>query len=164
MLLPNPGALLATLRTTLETQVMPAVENDGAKRQLKAGLHLLKRLEKSWDLYALHVLEDNQDMQETLNVLLAEIAGEGCEQAFADIASRLRHGENHCADHHPGINSPALMGALEQNLHLQQLVEKFQLLWGSNTLPAPIVERGEKALQALYGRMVERDALAMGDK
>jgi hypothetical protein len=101
VLRPSTGELLAGLRASLSTGVLPSLPKGEAHSQMKAALHLLGRLEKSWDLAHSHVAEDNADMERVLGPL-------------ADVLPP--------AEEPVGYNDPALRQAAARNLQLQAVL------------------------------------------
>ncbi len=106
MLRPSIGELLAGLRTSLANEVLPSLPLGDAHRQMKAALHLLGRLEKSWDLAHAHIAQDNADLEHILGPL-------------ADVPppSTIL----------PGYNDPALRNAAARNLQLQEILAGLPL-------------------------------------
>ncbi|QKR98356.1 hypothetical protein F9288_00900 [Sphingomonas sp. CL5.1] len=138
MLRPNAGELLGGLRRSLEEQVLPALPRGVPQQQLKAALHLIRRLQRSWDLAPSHLREDNADMTATLGALFAARGG-------ADVEDRLGAAPRPAV---PGFNDPALAAAATRNLMLQQLVAE---------------EPDGVEIRALHRRMTARDARYVGD-
>jgi hypothetical protein len=101
MLRPSTGELLAGLRASLISGVLPSLPKGPAHSQLKAALHLLGRLEKSWDLAHNHIAQDNADIEQVLGPL-AEVLPPAGEPA--------------------GYNDPALRNAAARNLQLQTIL------------------------------------------
>jgi hypothetical protein len=66
---PSPEQLLRGVADQLEKQVLPEVERAAAQRQLKASLHILRRLEHCWDRMPAYLAADAQDMLHTLTRL-----------------------------------------------------------------------------------------------
>ena len=106
MLRPSTGELLAGLRASLTKGVLPDLPTGDAASQLKAALHLLGRLEKSWDLTRTHLALDNADMEQVLGPLAA----------VPPPAEQL-----------PGYNDPALRKAAARNLQLQAILARQEL-------------------------------------
>lgn len=103
MLRPSPQDLLRGTCDQLEQQVLPELEAGAAQRQLKAALHLLRRLERSWDRLPAYLAEDNADIAATLgsfadgdpvatNLRLQE------ELIAADAEARDAHDEQRLAE------------------------------------------------------------------
>lgn len=101
MLRPSTGELLAGLCASLTAGVLPSIPKGAAHSQLKAALHLLGRLEQSWDLAHSHIAQDNADMARVLG-------------ALADVPPP--------ADMPPGFNDPDLRQAAARNLQLQAIL------------------------------------------
>jgi hypothetical protein len=105
VLRPSTGELLAGLRVSLTHGVLPSIPKGHAHSQLKAALHLLSRLEKSWDLAHTHATEDNADMEAVLGPL-------------ADVPPP--------AEAPLGYNDPVLRQAAARNLQLQEILAEQQ--------------------------------------
>jgi hypothetical protein len=101
MLRPSTGELLAGLRASLTSGVLPSLPKGAAQSQLKAALHMLGRLEKSWDLAHNHIAQDNADMEKVLGLV-------------ADMRP--------AAEEPAGYNDPVLRQAAARNLHLQGIL------------------------------------------
>lgn len=101
MLRPSTGELLAGLRASLAKGVLPVLPEGDARSQLKAALHLLGRLEKSWDLSHAHLAEDNADIERVLGSL-------------ADVPPPV--------EQPGGYNDPTLRQAAARNLQLQAIL------------------------------------------
>lgn len=136
---PNPGLLLRGLRESLAATVLPTVTDGAAVRQLKAALHLLGRLERSWDLAPGHLAADNADIAQVL-VAQASIA---TPQALEARLAQVQVTEP------AGFNDPALRALAARNLALHQVLAEMP---------------DHPALPALYARMAARDAASVGDK
>jgi hypothetical protein len=106
MLRPNTGELLAGLRASLTEGVLPLLPKGDAHSQLKAALHLLGRLARSWDLAHSHIAEDNADMELVLG-------------ARADVPLPV--------EEPAGYNDPALRRAAARNLQLQTVLAGHQI-------------------------------------
>lgn len=98
---PSTGELLAGLAHALETEVLAALPDGAARRQLKAAVHLIARLERTWDLAPAHLAADNADIEGTLAAL-------GHDNLPAEATAP------------PGYNDPALRALAACNLTLHQ--------------------------------------------
>ncbi len=125
MLRPSTGELLSGLRASLIKGVLPSLPKGDAASQLKAALHLLGRLEKSWDLAHTHLAEDNADIEWILGPL-------------ADVPPR--------AGEPPGYNDPALRQAAARNLQLQAILAGQE--------PSPEIEALYRRMTARDSRYV----------
>jgi hypothetical protein len=125
MLRPSPGELLSGLRASLTSEVLPALPKGAAHSQLKAALHLMGRLEKSWDLAHDHIAKDNADMEAVLGPL-------------ADIAPPVTEPS--------GYNDPALRTAAARNLQLQTILAAQQ--------PTPEIEALYRRMSARDSRSI----------
>jgi hypothetical protein len=101
VLRPSTGELLAGLRASLSTGVLPSLPRGDAHSQMKAALHLLGRLEKCWDLAHSHITEDNADMERVLG-------------PRANVPAPTQDP--------PGYNDPHLRKAAARNLQLQAIL------------------------------------------
>lgn len=114
MLRPTPGELLEGIRRELTDQVLPEVPPGAATRQLRAALHALARIERSWDLLPACLEADNEDLRATLP-LVAELAGRSwAERPGATDA--------------PGVHDPRLKQLMRDNAGLQADLEELQKL------------------------------------
>lgn len=137
MLRPSPGDLLRGLREGLKSSVLPALPKGVAQRQLKAALHLLDRLERSWDLMGAHLAADNRDIETTLGAI-----------ADASLQAQLAAAPEAVPS---GFNCPQLRAAAARNLQLQALLDDY-----AAAHPSPQVD-------ALLRRMAARDSILTGD-
>ncbi|CAM4190575.1 Protein kinase [Novosphingobium lubricantis] len=134
----NPGALLRGLRESLVAQVLPALPQGVPQQQMKAALHLIGRLERSWDRIGPHLAADNADIAAVLSELLPD---DGPDSLSARLLSIN-------VPPIAGINDPNLQAAAQHNLALHQIL-----------LDIP----HSPAVAALHARMVERDIVLIGD-
>lgn len=125
MLRPSTGELLAGLRASLTEGVLPAIPKGAAHSQLKAAIHLLGRLEKSWDLAHSHITQDNADMEQVLGPL-------------ADAPPPF--------DAPTGYNDPALRLAVARNLQLQAILAGQE--------PSPEIEALHRRMSARDSRAI----------
>ena len=135
MQLPSTGDLLRGLREGLAMHVLPALPKGVAAQQLRAALHLIAQLERTWDLTARHLAEDNADITAVLSATLTDTGLES-RLAAANVPAPT------------GYNDAALRAAAQRNLALHHV------LAGQAHNPA---------IAALHRRMVARDARFVGD-
>lgn len=136
---PSTGELLRGLGKSLSETVLPVVPRGVAHQQMKAALHLIRRLERSWDLAAAHLAQDNADIEAVVRAILPESGPDSLEARLAASTEQTP----------AGYNDPALRAAAVRNLALHELL-----------LELP--ESPEKI--ALYARMAARDAVYVGDR
>lgn len=136
---PSTGELLAGLRRALAEQVLPALPHGVPQQQMKAALHLIGRLERSWDMAASHIEEDNADIAAVLGALLPANGEGALEAQLARIAVNTP----------AGYNDPALAAAAQRNLALHQLL---------------LEQDDSELIRALFARMAARDAIYVGDR
>lgn len=146
MLRPTPGELLAGVRRELREQVLPHVPAGEPTRQLRAALHLLGRLERSWDLMPTYLRADNADLRTSLAELSRRTGLSWTAEAPAVPDA-------------PGVHDPMLRGLIAANAHLQAELDRLQQHWRAGTDADPEVER---LLMALHTRMAERAVEAAG--
>lgn len=132
---PSPGTLLHGLRQSLTETVLPVLPKGVAQQQLRAALHLIGRLERSWDLAAAHLAADNADIAAVLSRVI------GPEALAARLAATP-------PDPIEGYNDPALCAAARRNLALHHVL-----------LEVP----DHDEVMELHKRMVARDAHYVGD-
>jgi predicted nucleotidyltransferase component of viral defense system len=162
MLLPNPGSLIHSLHSSLKDDVLPTLEKGSAQRQLKATLHLLARLEKTWDLYGGHVVEDNKDIEKTLADMLDVLVEAGVGEQFKKLKSQLKK-RHHVVEELSGLNDPSLIEASHRNLQLQECLQNFESVLVTAEIEETTREACADKLADLYRRMVARDAVYIGD-
>lgn len=136
---PAPNQLLRGVADGLEAQVLPELDDANAQRQLKASLHILRRLERCWDRLPAELVADAEDMLTTLRGLggvdaelearWVEVEGRGWRAPVADLV--------------------AVHTALQQTVR-----EADERQRGD--------EEAVAALRDLYGRMLAREAHASG--
>lgn len=136
---PSVGELLRGLREGLAGSVLPTLPRGVPQQQLKAALHLIGRLEKSWDLSARHLAQDNEDIAQVLAGLLPTSGAQslGARLASAEMEAPV------------GYNDPELTEAAARNCALHGVL-----------LELP----DSPELIALYARMADRDAIFVGDR
>jgi hypothetical protein len=101
VLRPSTGDLLAGLRSSLTNSVLPILPKGEAHSQMKAALHLLRRLEQSWDLAHTHIAEDNADIERVIGPLAVVLPS---------------------VEDPTGYNDPALRKAAARNVQLQDIL------------------------------------------
>ena len=145
MLRPTPGELLAGVRRELTEQVLPYVPGGAPTRQLRAALHLLGRLERSWDLLPSYLQADNADLRDTLGELASRLGTQWTEKPGA-------------LDESPGVHDVALRALMAQNAQLQAELDRMQQEWRARRGSLDTVPEGDiaTALHALHERMAER--------
>lgn len=154
MLQPDVGQLLSGMRGVLSSSVLPAVQDPAAQRQLKAALHLMGRLSRSWDVGHAMVREDNADIEAVLAVLKTRIEAEG----LVVVAT----GDETCAPSTGKLNDPWLLAQEQKNQHLRfslEATEQFVRTALPQTLAAGCLED----LHKLFERMTERECVVAGD-
>lgn len=135
---PSPGELLRGLRISLAEQVLPALPKGVPHQQMKAALHLLGRLERSWDLVAGHLAADNADIAAVLAQVLPADEPVSLDQRLADATMPAPD----------GYNDADLREAARRNLALHELL---------------IAQPHNPTIAALHRRMIARDLRLVGD-
>lgn len=116
MLRPTVGELLLGVRSELADQVLPALPTGAAARQLKAALHVLGELARSWDGQLTALEEDNADLEVGL-AALSERTGLPREPVTAGGGV------------FPGVHDEELRGVMTRNETLQAELEALQQRW-----------------------------------
>jgi hypothetical protein len=146
MLKPSPGELLSGIGRQLKAQVLPELPAGAAARQLRAALHALDLVARTWDRQPAYIEADNADLEQSLTELerISGLHRESGGQSVAPVA---------------GVTDPALAAAMARNLELQSALEDFQRRWRGGGRSAPAVDR---VLLGLHQRITARAALASG--
>ena len=163
MLRPTTTELLSGVRRGLAEDVLPKVSDGGAARQLRAALHILGRLERSWDRMPAYLAADNDDIAATLRLALADAAADGADYSdlFARLAKATSGNDPHT--HQYRVHDTRLAVEIAVNEALQGLLEDFDRRWRADqTLDPDLREQLEQRTLKLYMRMVEREAEAAG--
>jgi hypothetical protein len=150
------------VRRELTSQVLPAVTDPSAHRQLRAALHVLDVLERSWDLLPAYLAADNADIRGTLLCALTLIP-DPATTGFGELAARLNSSEQPEPVAFPGTTDPTLRELMADNAFLQQSLEDLIVLRRLE----PAVDDGPQAVMSedllgLQRRMVTRAAAAAG--
>ena len=157
---PATGELLGRVCAGLETSVLPTVTDGGGRRQLKAAIHLLRRLERSWDRLPEYLADDNRDMLTTIGGVFATSASLPVSQEarWQELRVRFSTLSAAAADAEGGNGTAGTARPAEVNTALQQILETLDDILRSSA------GRSDAALMALYRRMVAREmhALATG--
>jgi hypothetical protein len=146
MLKPSPGELLSGIHRQLKAQVLPELPAGAAARQLRAALHALDLVARTWDLQSSYIEADNADLEQTLTEL-ERISGLHREPGGQSVGPAA------------GVTDPALAAATARNLELQSELDGFQRRWRAGGRPEPAVYR---TLLGLHQRITARAALASG--
>jgi hypothetical protein len=161
MLQPDVGQLLRELRTALGETVLPAVSEPGAKRQLKAALHLLGRLSRTWDLPPVLVRADNADMADAKSRIEARLAADMVIEPTTCDSARENDSLAELAPRN-GVNDPALATEMARNLSLRSAFEALE----QRVRKLPVCEAKTLCLDelhALFARMTDRESMLVGD-
>ncbi len=161
MLRPTVGDLLKGINASLRQSVLPSLSQGAAQRQLKAALHTLGRLERSWDLLPAYLAEDNADMRQCLEAIQQALRASGIEPPPGLASLRETLAAPAPEREVPGFNdrSLAMQGSL--NLKLQALVvELGTWLHAPAQMAIPSVSEHTAILDRLYSRMVDRELRA----
>jgi uncharacterized coiled-coil protein SlyX len=164
---PTVGVLLAGIADGLRESVMPAVAGGAAQRQLRAILHSLGRLQRSWDRWPAYLAADNEDLRATLEAALAGLtaASAPLPAELQALCQRLKTltPEAYAQAQVPGINDPALATASALNEAFQALLAALDT-WlrapAQAGLSAGVIQTQTQGLDGLYRRMIERELQA----
>jgi hypothetical protein len=146
VLKPTPGELLSGIHRELKAQVLPELPAGSAARQLRAALHALDLVARTWDLQSSYVAADNADLEQTL----AELER---------ISGLPRSPAGLSWEPVTGVADAALAAAMARNLELQSELEDFQRRRRAGGRSESAVDR---TLLDLHQRMTARAALASG--
>ncbi|MDQ1501706.1 MAG: hypothetical protein QOD57_4712 [Actinomycetota bacterium] len=138
---PRADELLTGVATALEENVLPALDDLSAQRQLKASVRLLRRVGAAWDRLAPYLVSDNDDVRHTVEGITRGLG-------YTDLAERLD-------------TTTASPAAENEALHTL-LVEVDRRLRVDTRADAPTRSRSRDELSALYRRMLAREADACG--
>lgn len=144
MLRPTGGDLLRGVHTQLHDSVLPELEPGAAERQLKAALHVLRRLERCWDRMPAYLAADNADLADTLE----------------RIAGMLGSAAAAAAEAVPATAGPEASPG-EVNERLQALVAETDARVRADTAMDRALRASVLAvLTELYRRMLDREGQA----
>jgi hypothetical protein len=166
MLTPTTGTLLRAVRIELTDQVLPELPDGAARRQLKAALHILGRLERCWDRQAPYLEADNADLAHTLDIVLGELVDAPDATGYRQLRARLTQTGidpplTPVVDR--GVTDPGLRRLMSVNYGLQEiLVGLGAALRADRQTSAPARRRADDALAGLHRRLLNRAAAAAG--
>jgi hypothetical protein len=145
MLRPTPGELLAGVRRELREQVLPHVPAGEPARQLRAALHVLGRLERSWDLLPSYLTADNDDLRSAITQLAGHLDVDRTYPPTSIDATA------------PGVTDRELRALIAENMHLQSELDRLQQerRAGGDTT-------ADTTLLAVHTRAIERALQASG--
>ncbi|CAN5258274.1 hypothetical protein BH09ACT6_BH09ACT6_07070 [soil metagenome] len=129
MLRPTPGESLRGVRTELATQVLPALTDPVAIRQLRASLHVLGMLEKTWDLLPAYLAADNDDIASTVRSLLEVVGDSDPGATYSTVSGLLHPASPPDAVMFPGVTDFTLGNLMAENARLQRALSEFIELW-----------------------------------
>jgi hypothetical protein len=143
---PTPGELLSGIHRELKAQVLPELPAGSAARQLRAALHTLDLVARTWDLLPGYLEADNSDLEQALAELqritgLSRLPGDSSWEPVT------------------GVQDATLATAMARNLELRSELEAFQHRWRAGGRSEPAVDR---TLFGLHQRISARAALASG--
>jgi hypothetical protein len=162
---PTVGELLAGISAGLRQSVLPALEPGDAQRQLKAALHGLGRLQRSWDLLPAYLSGDNDDMCRTLLSIRDALqpSGLALPPAIALLDEKLAHIPSEQDADVPGIHERSLALQATMNVELQTMLIEFDAwLRAPQQTDLIVCVEQRSALDRLYGRMVDRELHSWG--
>lgn len=166
MLTPTAGTLLRAVRIELADQVLPELPDGAARRQLKAALHLLGRVERCWDRQASYLEADNADLAHTLDIVLGELVDAPDATGYRQLRARLTQT---LIDPRPapvanrGVTDPGLRRLMSVNYALQEIVVDLGAeLRADRHTPAPARQHADDMLTGLHRRLLSRAARAAG--
>jgi hypothetical protein len=146
MLRPTPGELLIGIHRELRDLVLPELPAGAVARQMRAALHALECVARTWDLQASYLTADNDDLEKTM-ASLAEIG------AQPGVRSEPSYSE------FPGTADPALLGLLRRNLELQTALDDLQR---GRHARGDRDDEAERIIVELHQRMIARAEVAAG--
>lgn len=158
MLKPTIGDIVGNISRSLRADVLEELPEGGARRQLKAALHALDRVERCWKELGQTLFEDHRDIVATLRDMLAGLETEGVVVPES-FHARLQAAADEVPD--PARSRHFLAAQIDAHEDLQAL-----LLEVDPWLRGLIKERAElesylEDLGLLYRRMVARELAAM---
>ena len=157
MLKPTLGELVGNISRSLREDVLGEVPQGAAQRQLKAALHALDRVERSWGQLGQMLIEDNRDITATLRDIVAALETEGT-RAPEPVLSAL----NDIPDEGSG-NSQSddfFASLMNVNEHLQALLLVVDPWLRDLARQRPETGQYLDDLSHLYRRMVARELTA----
>jgi hypothetical protein len=164
VLRPTTGELLRAVHVELAAQVLPALPDGAPRRQLKAALHLLRRLERSWDRQAPYLEADNADLARTLDETLQALPGGG----YASLRGRLAALGRRPPEPPPsddGVTDPGLRRLIAVNHALQEILADLDAALRTHRgLDPDARQRATSALGALHRRLLDRAGTAAGNR
>jgi hypothetical protein len=164
MFRPTPGELIGGISRSLRETVLPELPPGAGVRQLRAALHALNRVQRTWDLLPGGLADDNADIEATIAAIIASLASESAEVnaafAAADRFSEDSGVETLAAS---GVNAPTLAGLMAINRQLQsRLIGLDAWLRGAEEKQPNTYGPLCRKIDALYGRMVDRELATWG--
>jgi hypothetical protein len=140
MLRPTPGELLDGVRRELAAQVLPALPPGAAARQLRAALHVLGELARSWDGHQRRFENENADLDASMTAF-CDLTGFAREPVTANVPI-------------PGVGDAGLQELMLRNAALQAELEQLQLRWRRDPRADPAADR---LLYELHVRLTRSD-------
>lgn len=153
MFAPDTGKLLLGARRALAETVLPSLTDPDAVRQLKAALHLLGRLSRTWDLPHGLIAADNADMIVVIAAIRARL-GEPGEEANERLSPDLLSDA--------AINDPGLRELAVRNVALRTEVERLEQEVRSRA-SHDLKQDCLADLSGLFERMTRRASILAGD-
>jgi hypothetical protein len=169
VLRPTNGELLRAVHVQLADQVLPALADGDPRRQLKSALHLLRRLERSWDRQSCYLEADNADLADTLGTTLHTLSTEA-RADYAQLRTRLEQVRNQPPDlphatsgTQIGVNDPGLSRLMAINHTLQEILADLQAtLHHDRGLASETRKQVTNMIRGLHRRLLDRAAEAAG--
>jgi hypothetical protein len=165
VLRPTTGELLRAVHVELAAQVLPALPDGTPRRQLKAALHLLRRLERSWDRQAPYLEADNADLARTLDETLRALPGGGGYASLRGRLAALGHRPSEPPPADDGVTDRGLRRLMAANHALQEiLADLHAALRTDRGLEPDARQRATSVLGALHRRLLDRAGTAAGNR
>jgi predicted metal-dependent hydrolase len=159
---PSAGALLHGVRVELTAQVLPALPEGAARRQLKAALHTLRRLERCWDRQRTYLVTDNAYLLTVIDALLKMLAADP-KPGYRMLGERLQTVVDDKVLPDKGITDPELAMLTTSNHLLQQILADLgEMIRADPHLPDTIRRRARADLRAIHRHRLEQSAHALG--
>jgi hypothetical protein len=142
---PDGAELIAGVRSALRADVLPALADGAAQRQLKAALVILGRLERSWGRLPAYLDAEAADIEATLGSVLRAVAAVDDGALAEPFAEAL-------------AAAAAAPEPADRDERLQALLATVDARLRETDDPR--AERALAELMRLYRRMVDRQAAA----
>lgn len=159
MIKPTIGELLSGVAASLRERVLPEIPAGTTRRQIQAAIGIIARVALVWDKTAPYLYADNEDIAQTLQLMLPVLERLAAEEDRAHIralCTKLHSVLEHSSQPAQAYPSADELGT--RNLALQEMLAEIQeTLFADSMTQTSGRDELKAMLHALFHRMLTRE-------